>query len=240
LALVLRLLRLTDAEYAISAVAEGLDEYYTGKGEAPGVWSGTWAEELGLSGVVGHDELRALVDGHDPRSGTYLLAGHKERKVKAFDATFSPPKSVSLLWAFGSPETSSVVARAHVEAVERALRFLEERAAFTRQQVNGVRGKVPTHGFAIATFVHRTSREGDPQLHSHCVIPNVVRRGDGSLLAFDGSPLHHWAKAGGCVYQEQLRLILSKELGVAWGPDRNGTREMVGFSHDQLDRKSVV
>jgi hypothetical protein len=86
----------------------------------------------------------------------------------------------------------------------------------------------------VATFVHRASREGDPQLHSHCVIPNVVRRGDGSFCAFDATPLHQWAKAGGSVYQEQLRRILSRDLGVEWGPDRNGCREMVGFSEDQL------
>jgi len=36
------------------------------------------------------------------------------------------------------------------------------------------------------------------------------------------------------VYQEQLRRILSRDLGVVWGPDRNGTREMVGFAEDQL------
>jgi len=121
-----------------------------------------------------------------------------------------------------------------VEAVEQALGFLEEPAAVARQQVDGVRGRVRTHGFAVATFVHRASREGDPQLHSHCVIPNVVRRADGSFCAFDATPLHQWAKAGGCVYQEQLRRILSRDLGVEWGPDRNGCREMAGFNEDQL------
>ncbi len=125
----LRVAALTDAEYTISAVAEGLEEYYLGHGEAPGVWAGTWAGELGLSGVVGHDDLRALVDGHDPEVGTDLLAGKRGRRDMAFDATFSAPKSVSLLWAFGSPQISSVVVRAHVEAVAQALAFVEGRAA---------------------------------------------------------------------------------------------------------------
>ena len=79
-----------------------------GAGEAPGVWRGSWATALGLEGVVGADELRALVNGHDPNSGTDLLAGHRERKVRAIDVTLSCPKSVSLLWAFGTPETSAV------------------------------------------------------------------------------------------------------------------------------------
>jgi len=126
---VLRVLPLTDAEYTISAVAEGVEEYYLGHGEAPGVWSGRWRESWQLSGVVGHQDLRPLVEGHHPETGTDLLAGRPGRKDMAFDATFSAPKSVSLLWAFGTPHTSSVVVRAHVEAVEQALGFVEERAA---------------------------------------------------------------------------------------------------------------
>jgi conjugative relaxase-like TrwC/TraI family protein len=53
---------------------------------------------------------------------------------------------------------------------------LEDKAAVARQQTDGVRSTVATEGFAVAMFTHRTSRDGDPQLHTHCVIPNIVRR----------------------------------------------------------------
>jgi hypothetical protein len=62
----------------------------------------------------------------------------------------------------------------------------------------------------------------------------VVRRHDGSFVALDAGPLHEWAKAAGSIYQEELRRRLAERLGVAWGPDRNGCRGMVGFSDDQL------
>ena len=153
---VLTITKLRGAEYLISSVAEGLEDYYMGAGEAPGVWRGNWAEDLGLDGVVGADELRALVNGHDPKSGADLLAGHRERKVRVVDVTLSCPKSVSLLWALGTPETSAVVSIAVVEATDTALKFLEERAAFARHQQGGVRRRVGTDGFAIATFAHRT------------------------------------------------------------------------------------
>ena len=91
-----------------------------------------------------------------------------------------------------------------------------------------------TDGFAIATFAHRTSRAGDPQLHTHCLIPNVVRRADGEYVAFDANPLHVWAKAAGTVFLNELERTLSERLGVAWGPERNGCREMVGFTREQL------
>jgi conjugative relaxase-like TrwC/TraI family protein len=215
-----------------------LEDYYLGSGEAPGVWAGGLAASLGLAGVVEADDLRALVEGRDPTFGTRLVADDEKRKVRTFDVTLSPPKSVSLLWAFATPGTSSVVSIAHVEAVAAALAFLDERAGVTRQQRGGVRRRVRTSGLAVATFVHRTSREADPQLHTHCVIPNLVQRPDGSWVAIDGTPLYVWAKAAGSIYQEELRRRLSERLGVAWGPDRNGCREMLGFSEEQLERFS--
>jgi hypothetical protein len=159
---VLNITPLRDAEYLISSVALGIDEYYLGVGEAPGVWQGRWAAELGLAGVVEADELRALVEGVHPATGVDLLEGHRKRETFAFDATYSCPKSVSLLWAFATPETAAVVSRAHTEAVATALAFLEDKAAFARRQEGGVRRRVGTHGFAVATFVHRTSRGVTP------------------------------------------------------------------------------
>jgi conjugative relaxase-like TrwC/TraI family protein len=231
---VLTLVKLTDAEYLISSVASGLEDYYMGSGEAPGVWHGQWAKELNLTGVVRDDQLRAIVEGHHPTAGVDLLAGQRARKVNAFDATFSAPKSASLLWAFGPPEVATVVSLAHVEAVTVALDYLEAKAAFARRQVAGVRSRVPTHGWAVATFVHRTSRAGDPQLHTHCLIPNIVERADGSHCSVDAGPLHDWAKAAGSIYQEELRRTLTQRLEVTWGPDRHGCREMVGFTPEQL------
>ena len=158
----LRITKLADAEYLIGQVGRGIDDYYMGIGEAPGVWQGQLADQLGLSGVVGDDDLRALLLGRHPGTDVALLGGHRERRVAAFDLTFSAPKSVSILWAFASPEVSSVASIAHVEAVAVALEFLERRAGATRQQVDGERERIPT-GMAAAAFVHRTSREGEPQ-----------------------------------------------------------------------------
>jgi conjugative relaxase-like TrwC/TraI family protein len=153
----------------------------------------------------------------------------------AFDLTFSAPKSVSLLWALGSEPVAEVVAAAHRDAVEVALAFLEERAALARVQSGGIRHRVGSGGWAVAGFVHRTSREGDPQLHTHCLVPNLVQRlGDGRHVALDAGPLFDWARAAGSVYQNQLQRALTTKLGVRWGPDRHNTREMEGFTKDQL------
>src|ERR1700746_497055 len=110
--------RLTDAEYLISSVALSIDEYYAGVGESPGVWAGRWSEGLGLAGVVEADHLGALVEGKHPTNGEDLLGGSKPRTVRAFDLTFSCPKSVSLLCAFASEPVAAQVPAAHREAVE--------------------------------------------------------------------------------------------------------------------------
>ena len=103
-----------------------------------------------------------------------------------------------------------------------------------RQQTDGVRRRVATSGFAVAGFAHRTSREGDPQLHTHCLIANLVHRADGSFVAFDANPLFDWRKAAGSIYQAELQRLLTERLGVEWGPEKNACREMVGFGRHQL------
>jgi conjugative relaxase-like TrwC/TraI family protein len=185
--------------------------------------------------MVEADELRALLDGVDPLSGEALTVGVPDRKVRAVDVTFSAPKSVSVLWALGSGPVAETVMQAHAEAVATALGFLEEHASVARRQVNGVRGRVATEGLAVAGFVHRTSREGDPLLHSHCLTVNLTRRvEDGRVVALDCWPLYGWARAAGSVYQAELQRSLSLRLGVAWGPDRHNTREIDGFEAKQL------
>src|SRR4029450_6710880 len=122
------------------------------------------------------------------------------------------------LWALGSEPVADVVMTAHRDAVAAALGFLEQRAATARMQTDGVRRHVPTHGWAVAGFVHRTSREGDPQLHTHCLVPNVVRRDAyGRCVALAARPLFVWARAAGSVYQAELQRSLSVRLGVEWG-----------------------
>ncbi len=167
-------------------------------------------------------------------SGLPLLVGLRQRSVKAFDLTFSAPKSVSVLWALGSEPVADVVMGAHREAVAIALEFLEERAALARVQVDGLRRHVPTEGWAVAGFVHRTSRAGDPQVHTHCLVPNVVRREDGRCVAIAARPMFVWARAAGSIYQAELQRLLSLRLGVEWQPDRSNTREIAGFDRDTL------
>jgi hypothetical protein len=61
-------------------------------------------------------------------------------------------------------------------------------------------------------------------------VANLGRRPDGTYTALDATPLYEWGRAAGSVYQEELRRRLTEQLGVEWGPDRHGCREMAAFN----------
>jgi hypothetical protein len=58
---------------------------------------------------VGADELRALIGRLDLNTGMPLAEGAKPARMRAFDLTFSVPKSISLLNALAEPQTASLV-----------------------------------------------------------------------------------------------------------------------------------
>ena len=84
---------------------------------------------------------------------------------------------------------------------------------------------IEANGFIGAAFRHRTSRAGDPQLHTHVVVPNLVRGADGRWSAPDGRHLFTWKMTGGALYRSALRAELAP-LGLRWQVQSNGLSEL--------------
>jgi conjugative relaxase-like TrwC/TraI family protein len=99
---------------------------------------------------------------------------HPRTSVAGFDLTFTPPKSVSALWAVADPRLAAAIRVAHNAAVAAAMTSAERRVVFTRQGHDGVR-HVEVRGLLAAVFVHRDSRAGDPNLHTHVAIATKCR-----------------------------------------------------------------
>jgi hypothetical protein len=114
--------------------------------------------------------------------------GRARHAVAGFDLVFSPVKSVSLLWALGGHEIRTAVEEIHEAAWHRALAYGEQVAAFTRMGAGGI-AQVPSHGFAAVAFVHRDSRAGDPDLHTHVTVANRVMGEDGRWRTLDSKQL---------------------------------------------------
>src|SRR3954447_26204423 len=217
--------------YYEEAVARGREDYYAGKGEAPGRWVGAGAAMLGLQAAVGDGEVGHLLAGEDPATGALLGRKITEGRVAAFDLTFKAPKSVGILFGVGEAEIARVLRECHEAAVDDAIGYLEREACRARRGKDGLL-QVQGRGFVAAAFGHRTSRAGDPLLHTHVVVANRVQGPDGRWTALDARPLFRHAKTAGFVYQARLRHEVSERLGLEWGEVRKGSAELVGFSRE--------
>ena len=226
-------------QYYLDTVASGAEEYYTGAKEAPGEWHGAASVRLGLSGEVEADKLAAVLAHEHPRTGETLTRSRSHPQVAGFDATFSAPKSVSLLFALGDPETSNQVRNAHDTAVNAALAVLEDHASVGRRGRGGL-AKLTGDGFVAAGFRHRTSRAAEPQLHTHVVIANLVHSpADGRWTALDARPLYRWSRPVGFLYEAHLRWELTRRLGVAWGPVHNGIADVAHIPSGAIEAFST-
>ena len=220
--------------YYEQQVAQGADDYYSGRGEVPGEWRGAGAQALGLSGRVSGGQFNALVAGMDPRDSSVRLRWSvRDPQVAALDLTFSAPKSVSVLAAAGSNDLTRVLVGAHNEAVTAALAYLDESAVFVRRGHDGTTVQAGEGLIAVA-YVHRMSRSLDPQLHTHVVAANLTRGPDSRFTALHGAPLYRAAKTAGYLYQAQLRATISERLGLEWGEVRKGAAELAGVPADIL------
>ena len=113
---------------------------------------------------------------------------------------------------------------AHDRAVASVIDQLSTEACFARRGHGGAE-LVEANGFIGAAFRHRTSRAGDPQLHTHVVVPNLVQAADGRWSAPDGRHLFAWKMTAGALYRSALRAELAP-LGLAWDIRRNGLSEL--------------
>ncbi|MET7770490.1 MobF family relaxase [Nocardia sp. NPDC005366] len=163
--------------------------------------------------------------------------------VAGFDITFSPVKSVSALWALAPRSIATKIEAAHRTAIADALRWLEREAIFTRVGRNGVR-QVDVEGVIAAHFEHRDSRAGDPDLHTHVLIANRVRAGDGRWRTLDGATLYRSVVTVSEIYNTRLEHHLEDAIGVEFAqrpgtdPTKRPIRDIVGIPVGLIDHWS--
>ena len=209
-------------------------------------WAGKGAEELGLKGPVEPDIFRAILEGKVPDgSDTRLGRRSKDGEIQhrpGRDLTFSAPKSVSIAALVGG---DGRIVEAHDRAVKAALAWVEKNAAETRMKDPGSRpGQAPDTGRMIraggqkivaATFRHDTSRNLDPQLHTHAVLANMVRGEDGKWRSMANEGLYARQKLIGMLYRNELAASLLK---LGYGIEKthaDGRFEVAGVSRGTIE-----
>jgi conjugative relaxase-like TrwC/TraI family protein len=221
-------------EYYTRELATDHEQYLSGHGESPGRWYGAGATSLGLEGEASVAEFQAMFEGRDPTTGELLGRPHGRNAVPAFDVVLRPTKSVSVLYGLGDPSTGRAVLAAHHAGLAEAVGYLDEHLG-TRRGHGGVQ-HVSGQGMLTVGFDHRTSREGDPLVHTHLVVANRVRGPDGRWTALDGRDLYRHRLAADAIYRATYQRQLSRTLGVEWtAADQHGNRELQGLP-DELVR----
>jgi conjugative relaxase-like TrwC/TraI family protein len=212
------------------------DYYLTPDGEmaqAPGRWLADeeTLERLGIQadGLVDGADFIALMEGHHPGTGGWLRPeGAGGGRGGGIDVTFSAPKSVSAVWAFGDPWQREQIEAAHARAVEQTVLYLRERVPVVRRRYSGQ--VVEEHAKdVIATEYRHTTARGvagaqapDPQLHSHVVITGAVREDD-RIVAVASRPIFRSARELGAFYRSALADELVREgYAIEQGTGKDG------------------
>ena len=200
---------------ALSSAAQGASYYerdgYYAKDDPEhrdaSAWAGKGAEELGLTGPVDPATFRAVLEGKVPDgSGTELGRRGKDGEIlhrPGRDLTFSAPKSVSLAALVGGDKR---IVEAHDRAVAATLAWVEKNTAKTRMKdpETGKMARVGNQKIVAATFRHDTSRNLDPQLHTHSVLANMVQGEDGKWRSMANESLYTNQKLIGMLYRNEL------------------------------------
>lgn len=190
----------SDAARGATTYYEGLarEDYYEKGGEPPGRWMGWLADDMGLQGNVKDGQLKAMFEGYHPDTGEQLAKNAGEEHKAGWDLAFSAPKSVSTVWAVADESTRAEIQAAQDEAVKAALAFLEQHAFSSRDR----QGNTQADKLLSVAYPHSTSREQDPQLHTHLLVANLAQRIDGSFCSIDFDT--RWKMSAGAVYRAEL------------------------------------
>ena len=235
---------------AIASAAQGASYYerdgYYAKDDPEhreaSAWAGRGAEDLGLKGPVDPDTFRGVLEGRVP-DGSDTRLGRRGKNGDMLhrpgrDLAFSAPKSVSLAALVGG---DGRIVEAHDRAVAATLGWIEKNAAETRMKdpETGTMGRAGGQKIVAATFRHDTSRNLDPQLHTHAVLANMVRGGDGRWRSMANEKLYASKMLLGALYRSELASSLTR---LGYGIEKthaDGRFEIAGVSRDAIEAFST-
>jgi hypothetical protein len=194
---------------------------------------------------VGEHQHRGVTTYGKPESED----GKVRHRVAYLDLTLSAPKHLSIAWAFAGTESErNSLLQAHRTARDETLRYIEQQAIRGRLGAGGEGGCEAARAAWITVdhFTARPTREtiktdpetgeiytelrsatvaGDMAVHSHCLLPDLIRTESGRFVAIDATAFHGHIHHFGAVYQEILaRELTALSVGVEIDPRTNMAR----------------
>ena len=216
--------------------------YLTERGVMPMTWRGRGAAALGAAGQVATvAQVVAVLDGLDPVAvigGAIEGAARvtaKQRKVNGYEMSFSAPKSVSSLYAYGGGWVRGEIKEAMGEALVAAVEVLDDACRLTRIGGDKDRSWIETEGLLAASVLHTASRSGDPNLHAHLLIANSQCDALGTWRAVDGNEVYDAKSLAALWFGRVLRRELTQRLGMAWVTPPGGGQAELAWRSDRTD-----
>jgi conjugative relaxase-like TrwC/TraI family protein len=181
------------------------------------------------------------------------------QNVQFLDATFSVPKSVTVLATgferravqaerAGDAEAAAVWS-ARKDAVEAAvlagnraaIEYLQDKAGYSRVGHHGGQAGrfIDAHDWVVASFLQHDSRDHDPQLHVHNAILNRVQCADGKWRTLHGQALYAHRAAAGALAERVMGEVLVASLPIRFATRPDGkAREVLGVDVELMDALS--
>ena len=193
-------------------------------------WYGAGSEKLGLSGHVEKKYFLNIIAGNDPMGNQIIQDGVNGEHRACVDIPFSAPKSVSILALHAGDDK---LIEAHRAAIVSTIQYIEKNYIYARRTTGGVTEIERTGNGVFATFTHSTSRENDPQLHTHTLIMNMTEAGNGWRAVWNDQIFKDQVLLNS-VYQSYLaRNVKNLEYSIENKPD--GTWEIAGVKQEWID-----
>jgi len=207
---------------------EAENYYAKNEGIEQSEWYGKGAVEQGLSNKIKPQEFEAALHGK-AANGIQLITDRTNRRLGT-DITFSAPKSVSIEALVRGEDR---IIAAHIAAVKTALEYVERELIQTRITRNKQTYNEKTGNIQVALWQHDTSRQKDPQMHTHCVILNQTQCRDGKWRTIDNSEIFQQQLLVGAIYHNALAHQL-EQLGYKCEWNADATFELAGYTPTQL------
>ncbi|NHZ99040.1 MobF family relaxase [Massilia sp. CCM 8734] len=217
------------------------DNYYSqDENKAMSEWAGKGAEALGLSGPIDPADFAKVLSGElgEEKLGKILgkdADGEFIREHRpGFDVTLSAPKSVSIVAEVGE---RADVREAHEAAVTKVLEYIEKNLVGARVTEAGETRFEKTGNVVAGRFAHTTSRDLDPQTHTHLVIANATMTESGHWRSISNELIYKNQKLLGNIYDSALAANL-REKGYRLESTQDGRWEIAGITREQVEHFS--
>jgi len=198
-------------------------------------WYGRGAERLGLAGTINTQDYVKLYNALDTEGNRLIhkLAARADRR-HTYELSFAPPKSVSIAALHVGDHR---IIEAHNKAVHVALDYIEKHLSFYRKTFKDQTKTLQSDNLVVAVYNHTSSRDNDPQLHSHCAVMNMTHCGEPVWRSLVNDAMYQ----SQTFLQETYRSEIAKELvklGYSIQVEDNGLWELRGIPQAALDRFS--